>query len=289
MDDYSFEATARTATVDGYAVTYHEAGHGPTLIMLHGGGPGATGWSNFSRNLPSYAEHFRTILINQPGFGGSGYPEKFDRHYLTFAADILAGLVDQLGVGQAHLLGNSLGAAVAARCSLDHPDQVDRLVLMGTGSALSIGLFAPRPSEGSKILQAFTAPPGPTREKMESFLRALVYNQDLITPELVDQRFAAATDPTGFEGNRAMSAGYQNPTYFRDGELWRVADGITHETLITWGKEDRVQPLDGAFVALNLIKNARLHVIPKCGHWAQVDQKNEFERVTISFLAAKAV
>jgi 4,5:9,10-diseco-3-hydroxy-5,9,17-trioxoandrosta-1(10),2-diene-4-oate hydrolase len=121
---------------------------------------------------------------------------------------------------------------------------------------------------------------------MERFLRALVYNQDLITPELVDQRFAAATDPAGFEGNKAMSAGYQNPEYFRDGELWRVADGIRHETLITWGKEDRVQPLDGAFVALNLIKNARLHIIPKCGHWAQVDQKDEFERVTLSFLTA---
>jgi 4,5:9,10-diseco-3-hydroxy-5,9,17-trioxoandrosta-1(10),2-diene-4-oate hydrolase len=66
-----------------------------------------------------------------------------------------------------------------------------------------------------------------------------------------------------------------------------MADGVQHETLITWGKEDRVQPLDGAFVALNVIKNSRLYVIPKCGHWAQADQKEEFERVTVSFLLGR--
>jgi 4,5:9,10-diseco-3-hydroxy-5,9,17-trioxoandrosta-1(10),2-diene-4-oate hydrolase len=282
--DLTFESTRGSVEVGEYQVTFNEAGEGPVLIMLHGGGPGATGWSNFANNLSSYAKYFRTILVNLPGFGGSGYPEKFENHYLTFAGDVLVGFLDQLGVGSAHLLGNSLGAAVAVRCALDHHQRVDRLVLMGTGSALSIGLFAPRPSEGGKILQAFTQPPGPSREKMENFLRALVYNQELITPELVDQRYAAATEPSGMEGNRAMSAGYNDPRFARDGELWRVADEVQHETLITWGKEDRVQPLDGAFVALNLMQNARLHIIPRCGHWAQADQKAEFERVTISFL-----
>jgi 4,5:9,10-diseco-3-hydroxy-5,9,17-trioxoandrosta-1(10),2-diene-4-oate hydrolase len=281
-DELTFESSSRSAEVGGYTVTYNEAGEGPVLVMLHGGGPGASGWSNFSNNLPSYSKHFRTLLVNQPGFGRSGYPEKFDRHYLRYTADTVVALMDQLGIEKFHVLGNSLGAAVTVRLALDHAERVDRIVLMGTGSNVSVGLFAPRPAEGILKLQAFTA--DPSLERMEVFLRALAFNQDLITPELVQQRYDAATTPEGTEGNRAMFAGMHDPSYADEGELWRICDGVHHETLITWGREDRVQPLDGAFLAARLMPNARLYVIPKCGHWAQADAKDEFERVTISFL-----
>ena len=50
-----------------------------------------------------------------------------------------------------------------------------------------------------------------------------------------------------------------------------------------------MQPLDGAFLAARLMPNARLYIIPKCGHWAQADAKDEFERVSISFLLDSVV
>jgi 4,5:9,10-diseco-3-hydroxy-5,9,17-trioxoandrosta-1(10),2-diene-4-oate hydrolase len=283
-EELTFDKTNRLATVGEYAVRFHEAGDGPALIMLHGGGPGASGWSNYKHNLPTFSASFRTLLVNQPGFGGSEYPAKFDRHYLTFASDILCGLLDELGVEKAHLLGNSLGAGVAVRFALDHPDRAGKLVLMGTGSALSVGLFAPRPSEGINRLHEFSASPGPTPEKMEAFLRTLVVDQSLVSPALVSERFAAATAPDGSEGMKAMQAGYNNPAFADDGNLWKIASRLQHDVLITWGREDRVQPLDGAFLALQLVKNARLYVIPNCGHWAQVEAKAEFERVATSFL-----
>lgn len=279
---FTFDDTAREATVDGFRVTYHDAGEGTPFVMLHGGGAGASGWSNFADNLPSFTRDFRVLLVNQPGFGGSGYPEHFSEHYLSFAARMVIGVLDQLGIQKTHILGNSLGAAVTVRTALDFPDRIDRIVLMGTGSNVSMGLFAPRPAEGILKLQAFNA--APTLEGMEAFLRALVYNQDLITPELVKARFEAATGPSAEEGNKAMFAGMHDPQYLRDGELWRICDGVQHDTLITWGREDRVQPLDGAFLANKLMANSRLYIMPKCGHWAQVDAKDEFERVAISFL-----
>lgn len=279
---FTFDDTAREATVNGFKVTYNEAGEGTPLVMLHGGGAGASGWSNFADNLGAFARDHRVLLVNQPGFGGSGYPEHFDEHYLAFAARIIIGLLDQLGIAQTHILGNSLGAAVTVRTALDHPDRIGRIVLMGTGSNVSLGLFAPRPAEGILKLQAFNA--APSLGGMEAFLRALVYHQDLVTPELVQARFDAATAPNAEEGNKAMFAGMHDPAFLRDGELWRVCDDVHHETLITWGREDRVQPLDGAFIAAKLMPNARLYIIPKCGHWAQVDAKDEFERVAVSFL-----
>jgi 4,5:9,10-diseco-3-hydroxy-5,9,17-trioxoandrosta-1(10),2-diene-4-oate hydrolase len=286
-DQLTFESTSRSAEVDGYTVTYNEAGDGPALVMLHGGGPGASGWGNFKDNLPSYSKYFRTLLVNQPGFGRSGYPEKFDRHYLRYTGDTVVTLMDQLGIDRFNVLGNSLGAAVTVRMALDHPERINRIVLMGTGSNVSVGLFAPRPAEGILKLQAFTADPSP--ERMEAFLRALAFNQDLITPELIQQRYDAATTPEGTEGNKAMFAGMHDASYADEGDLWRICDGVQHETLITWGREDRVQPLDGAFLAARLMPNARLYIIPKCGHWAQADAKEEFERVTISFLLDSVV
>ena len=82
MADHSKEATRRSATVKTEAgestLNYYEAGDptptggGLPLVMLHGGGPGASAWSNFGSALPGFAEHFRTLLVDQPGFGASG-------------------------------------------------------------------------------------------------------------------------------------------------------------------------------------------------------------------------
>ncbi|RZI84347.1 MAG: alpha/beta hydrolase, partial [Microbacterium sp.] len=60
---------------------------------------------------------------------------------------------------------------------------------------------------------------------------------------------------------------------------------LRKQTLLTWGREDRVNPLDGAMVALKTMPNARLHVFPNCGHWAQIEAAAEFATVCTAFLA----
>jgi 4,5:9,10-diseco-3-hydroxy-5,9,17-trioxoandrosta-1(10),2-diene-4-oate hydrolase len=114
----------------------------------------------------------------------------------------------------------------------------------------------------------------------------MVFDQSLITEELIDERFAAAVDPATGAGLAAMQRANGNAAFHQRGELWREAGTIQHEVLITWGREDRTQPLDGAFLGFRLLPNARLHVFPKCGHWAMVEQKDEFERLTTDFLLA---
>src|SRR4051794_5748068 len=243
--DLSFDATSKTTTYNDLDLHYHDAGSGPeTLVLLHGAGPGVSGWSNFSGNLPHYAERFRTVIVDMPGFGRSAHPAEYDRSYLQYAADAVVSLLDELGIDQAHVLGNSLGGSVGVRLVLAHPERVKRMVLMGPGSALSIGLFAPRPSEGIRRLMEFQLAPEKTREKMEAFLRSMVFDQSLVTDELIEQRFQTAIDPATAGGLKAMQVANQKfPT---EGELWREAGTIKHDILITWGREDRVQPLDGA-------------------------------------------
>src|SRR5258706_2415292 len=123
--ELDFESTSRSTTYDGLNLHYHDSGSGDeVLVMLHGAGPGVSGWSNFGGNLAHYAEHFRTIILDMPGFGRSAHPAEYDRSYLRYAADAVVSLMDELGVASAYVLGNSLGGPVAWCLCLASPDRV---------------------------------------------------------------------------------------------------------------------------------------------------------------------
>jgi 4,5:9,10-diseco-3-hydroxy-5,9,17-trioxoandrosta-1(10),2-diene-4-oate hydrolase len=285
----SFESTSKFAKAGDITMHYHEAGDvtdvgaGLPLVMLHGGGPGASAWSNFSGCLDRFAAQFRTLLVDQPGFGESDKPE-IEGHFFTFAADKLAALLDELGIEKVHLLGNSLGGGTAVRFALNYPRRVGRLILMGPGG-LSLNIFSPDPTEGIKRLYDFGAPPGPSKEKLEAFLRTMVTDQSLVTDELVEQRFRSATAPGAAEAMASMGASFAKPETYEEGFLWREAYKLRQPVLLTWGREDRVNPLDGALAALKLIPKASLHVFPKCGHWAQIEAADEFFAVASAYLA----
>ncbi|MFD4368963.1 4,5:9,10-diseco-3-hydroxy-5,9,17-trioxoandrosta-1(10),2-diene-4-oate hydrolase [Rhodococcus sp. NPDC058521] len=282
----TFESTSKFAQVrPDLKLHYHEAGVGndTTIVLLHGGGPGASSWSNFAKNIPVLAQKFHVIAVDQPGYGQSDKPTEHPQ-YFVHSASALKDLLDTLGIeGRVHLLGNSLGGGAAVRFALDYPDRAGRLVLMGPGG-LSINLFAPDPTEGVKNLGKFSAPPeGPTKEKLEAFLRVMVYDQSLITPELIDERFAAASTPESLAAAKAMGKSFSSAD-FELGMLWRDAYKLRQRVLLIWGREDRVNPLDGALVALKLIPRAQLHVFGGCGHWAQLEKFDEFNRIAADFL-----
>lgn len=287
VTDISYESSSRTAKAAGLTLHYHEAGPAapgaPVVIMLHGGGPGASGWSNFGRNLPVFARTFRTLLVDQPCFGRSDKPE-LDKDYFSYSADAVAALMGELGITQAHFIGNSLGGGTVVRMALNHPDKAAKLLLMGPGG-VSVNLFAPDPTEGIKRLFEFNAAPEPTKEQLRAFISVMAYDQSIVTDELVEERWASATDPDNRLGSARMAAAFANPAWAEDWMLWREAHRIPHPVLLTWGREDRVNPLDGALVALRNIPDARLHVFPHCGHWAQTEQADEFNRLAIDFFS----
>ncbi len=285
-ESLSFESTSRFAQLGDLRLHYNDAGEGDVLVMLHGGGPGATGWSNFKQNLPAFTSRFRVLLVDQPQFGLSDKPDTSEQ-FNVFAARAVRDLLDELDIPRAHFLGNSLGGGTVFRLALDYPDRANRLVQMGPGGAC-IPLLSPEPTEGVKILGRFLAPPGPSREKLEEFVRIMVYDQSLVTEELIEERYKMASDPSVIQGlgrflMTVMGPGEEQRT---KGEIWREIDQVRHPTLITWGRDDRVLPLDGALFMLHRMQDARLHVFPRCGHWAQLEHAREFERISIDFLTA---
>lgn len=260
-------------------IAYQEAGEGPTVILIHGGGPGAYGYSNYRKNLLPLAERGNhVVIIDLPGFGQSDHRVSEGGLFAPLA-EATSELIRHLGVGKASLVGNSLGGGTALRVALDNPELVDKLILMGPGGSLpATSTF---PTEGLFRMLAFYEGEGPTLEKLDKVIDLLVYDRSSITPELLAERLKTATLPATMK-NPPLKGQWVHPA----NELWRAdLDKLEHPTLLIWGREDRVLPLDMAFILMKRIPNADLHVFSKCGHWAQWERPDEFNEIVGNFIA----
>ncbi|MEK8145886.1 alpha/beta hydrolase [Streptomyces sp. M10(2022)] len=137
-------------------------------MLLHGSGPGVTGWRNYRDNLGALAGHFRCLVLEFPGFGVS---DPVDGHPMATAADAVERFLDGLGLHRVDVIGNSMGGIVATRFAIDHPGRVGRLVTIG---GIGRNLFSPSPGEGINLLMEFTA--NPTRDGLVQWLNSMVYD-----------------------------------------------------------------------------------------------------------------
>jgi 4,5:9,10-diseco-3-hydroxy-5,9,17-trioxoandrosta-1(10),2-diene-4-oate hydrolase len=184
--------TEHTVTVAGKPIFVAEAGSGAPVVMLHGGGPGASGVSNYSRNIDALAEHFRVIVPDLPGYGRSakGVDQSDPFGYL---ADTIRGLIDELGLATVDMIGNSYGGAAALRMALDTPGRVGKLILMGPGG---IGTTRGAPTAALKSLLSYYSGAGPSRDKLAAFIRNyLVYDGASVPDALIETRYTASVDP----------------------------------------------------------------------------------------------
>jgi len=192
-------------------------------------------------------------------------------------------LLDALDLPEVAIVGNSMGGNVAARVAASEPERVRRLVTIG---GVGTALFSPSPPEGVKLLVQFVE--DPTRERLVAWMEAMVFDPSILTDELVELRWKTAQDPAALEDVRRMF----NPTTLaamRRAPLGApdqvaVLARIKAPTLVTWGRDDRVTPLDNVLVPMRVIRNCEVHVFPDCGHWAMLERKDEFERVVLEFL-----
>ena len=279
----------QTIDVAGKPMFFAEAGSGPAVVMLHGGGPGASGVSNYSRNIDALAQQFRVIVPDMPGYGRSvkGVDQSDPFGYL---GDMIRGLLDELGITTAHLIGNSYGGAAALRLAMDTPQRVDKLVLMGPGG---IGTTRAVPTTGLKSLLSYYGGDGPSRHKLEAFIRNyLVYDGASIPDELIDLRYAASIDPEVVADPPLRRP--SGPMALRT--LWRMdltrdtrLGRLQTPTLVLWGRDDKVNRPAGGPMLVNLIPNAELVMTSRTGHWMQWERAELFNRLVLDFLSTPSV
>ncbi|MGX9671216.1 alpha/beta fold hydrolase [Mycobacterium sp. HM-7] len=281
--------TEHTVTVGDKKIFVTEAGSGPAVVLLHGGGPGASGVANYSRNIDALARRYRVLVPDMPGYGLSSKGiDKSDP--FGCLADAMRSMLDELSISTAHLVGNSYGGAAALRLALDTPGRVGKLVLMGPGG---IGTTRGLPTAGLNSLLGYYGGSGPSREKLAAFIRNyLVYEADSVPDELIDLRYTASIDPE-VVADPPLSRP-SGPFALRT--LWRMdltrdsrLASLQTPTLILWGRDDKVNRPSGGPMLQNLMPNAELVMTSHTGHWMQWERADLFNQLVDEFLSDSTV
>ncbi len=269
---------ARFVQTPDWKIRYYEAGQGHPLILIHGSGPGATGWSNFSRNIEELARNFHVYALDMPGWGESDPCTKETLDHVGATIQFM----DALGIDKAALVGNSMGGIVALAVAVDHPDRVSHVITMGPGSSPMPRLFSAGdgPTEGLKYLQQ--AYRTPTPEAMAALVNIMVYDKTFATPELCQARSDAANSCPEHLSNFLDMLAKGGPI-----NRWAPMEMLLKmqtPALLIHGRDDRVVPYEHSLVLNAHIPNSRLVLMNRCGHWAMIEHAAEFNRLVTDFV-----
>lgn len=273
------ENTSRFVQAGSVKVHYHEAGTGPVLMCIHGGAPGAFGWGNFGRNLQALSQHFRTLIVDLPGYGLSDKPD-IEGPRTGFYARTFKDMLDALGIAKAHVLGMATGGSAVLKMGLVYPEIVDRLVVVNAPGGLS--LFQPAPPKAAS--HDYYSGAGPSMERIRANLERLVYDPSILTEDVIRERYEASIDPAFMAKAPEGKGGTPGQTLE---PLWQDLHKIQAETLVIWGRNNPTLNYDHALFMLNRIPNVRVHIHGKCGLWVPFEKAPEFNSNVIGFLSAE--
>ena len=264
-----------TVVANGIKTNYLEDGKGTPVVFVHGSGPGVTAYANWRLVMPGLAPHYRTLAPDMVGFGYTDRPAGVTYNVQTWA-DQTIGFMDALDIQTASVVGNSFGGGIALRMATQHPERIDKLVLMG-----SMGVSFPI-TDGLDRVWGYQ----PSVQNMKAMLGIFAYSPELRDDdELARVRYEASIQP-GFQ--EAFSSMFPAPRQSSveamttpDEELRK----ISKETLIVHGRDDKVIPLENSYRLLQLIDRSQLHVFGRCGHWTQIERADDFVRLVDNFLS----
>jgi pimeloyl-ACP methyl ester carboxylesterase len=262
----------RSVIAAGLKTNYLEAGEGEPVILIHGSGPGVTAYANWRLSIPVLAKKYRVLA---PDIAGFGYTErKSDTPYnLDFWVHHLIEWMDAVGIKKARFVGNSFGGALTLALTARHPERVDRFVLMGAAGV---------DFEVTPELEAVWAYE-PSVENMRKIVMTFAYDTSSITDDLIKSRYEASIRP-GF--HETYSQMFPAPRQRHPKALATPESDvrkITQRALVIHGRDDRVVPLSNSLKLHSLLKHSDLHVFGECGHWTQIERKEQFLSLVMNF------
>ncbi len=245
----------------------------PALLLIHGGGAGASARGNWAHLLPVFAERYRVIAVDMVGFGDTDKPDPGEYTYSQGnRVKHLAGFVEALDLGPASLVGNSMGGATALGLAMEQPQQVAALVLMGSAGLNTELSPALRPI----LNYDFTV------EGMRRLVDGLTGSRYQASEAIIRSRYEDSLRPDTRDAYQQIMGwiGQQGGLFYPEEDIARVKT----ETLVVNGKEDRVVPLSCAYKFLELLENSRGYLIPHTGHWVMIEAPDEFAEAVCRFL-----
>lgn len=265
--------------IEGARIHFQEFGDAtkPTIILIHGYTASLYVWKTVAPVLADSG--FHVIAIDMLGFGYSDKPSWFD-YAITSQARFIARFMNRLGIGRATMVGSSYGGAVAATLALDYPERVEKLVLVDTVcndnlKKHPILKLAAIPGIGEAITPFLVDSRAFQRYRMRGTLARA--NHQLITSERVESILRPLTAADAHRSLLATSRAWSACRIEQDAYL------INQPTLIIWGEDDKVIPLDDGRMLHDSILNSRLIILRDCGHVPQEEQSDLFAQLVVEF------
>jgi pimeloyl-ACP methyl ester carboxylesterase len=273
---------SRFAEVDGVRVHLQEVGESdaPPIVLIHGFCSSTLVWSKVLLELAQTG--FKVIAPDLLGYGYSDKPRHLE-YTINSQARMVVGLLDQLHIDRAVVVGSSYGGAVAATIALNHADRVEKLILVGavTNNAptkyLLMRLF------GSPIIGDLVSPLLLGSRRLLRMRMKRVYDRHAW--ELDERRVDARHIP--------LRAASTHRAVIRTVRRWdadriqREAHLITQPTLLLWGENDPETPLHYGRLLQEEITDSRLIVFRDCGHLPHEEFPEAFTEVVSNFCSAE--
>ena len=275
--DVDWAEHQRWVTVGGRAINLVDVGSGPPVVLIHGLG---SNWQSWLENIPALAQRHRVIALDLPGFGRSEMPaEPISIRGYGRAIDAL---LDELGIRGAALVGNSMGGFVAAEVAVRLPARADHLVLVAAAVLWN---------------ERRRARPLVTLEKVTRGYGAWLFAQW----ELAHRR-------PRLRGVALSSAGIRHPLRLPPELTWEIMSGtgapgfsdalatlfayrlrprlpeIGCPTLVLWGRNDPLVPVEHAADYQRLIPDARSVIYEDTGHLPMLERPGRFNAEVLAFL-----
>jgi pimeloyl-ACP methyl ester carboxylesterase len=259
----------------GVGLRYHDLGAGRPTLLLHGGGPGCTAWSDFAPVTGALAADRRLILLDLPQFGGSDVPTVTEPVFSYHARHVLAAL-DELGLSTVDLVCQSLGGSVALRIAALAPERVGRIVLTGS---VPVPDPAGPGAAGPSIRDTYFGGDGPSVEKMAELIGTYEwFDRSGVPAETVRRRYEASIRP---ECRAVATAGAARGA---PEDLTPHLPDVAAPVLLLWGAHD---PFADPAYALHLaaaLPRADVHVLARTSHHPQEERPAAYAATVRAFL-----
>lgn len=252
---------------------------GRNILLLHGIGGSVEIWI---KTLHTLAERYTVYALDLVGFGLTDKPDA--AYSLSFQADFVHSFMNALEIDNADIVGLDLGGGVAVNFGLRYPKRMERLILVD-----SVGL-------GREVHDIFRLPTlplvggmffRPSRKLMREIYEASFYDPEKVTDGMVDFYYKLLEQPGAEQAFTSTLRALGSFGGMRDMIIGTISTGLIRleiPTLLVWGRQDEIYPVEHALSAHDKLPDSRLHIIDECGHLPPMEQPEKFNQVVLEFL-----